>query len=170
MKKILVLLIAVIWAQGVMAMELTSSGFKAQDTIPDQFTCQGENVSPQLSWTDVPEGTKSFALICDDPDAPSGDWVHWVVYDIPGESRELPAGLPAKAKLADGTAQGMTDFGAIGYGGPCPPPGKPHRYSFRLYALDSIIELKSGAGKYELMGAMDKRILDEAELIGIFGK
>src|SRR5881409_1292852 len=111
-----------------MAFELESSAFKAGETIPRKHTCDGQDLSPPLAWTEPPAGTKSLALVCDDPDAPTGTWVHWVLWDVPPTARGLPEGVPPSAKLEDGTRQGTNDFKKSGYGGPCPPRGAPHRY------------------------------------------
>src|SRR5215831_17431918 len=118
-----------------MAFELKSTAFKANDAIPRNYTCDGSDRSVPLTWTDPPAGTKSLALIADDPDAPRGTWVHWVLYDVPATVKDLPEGLPAEEKLDNGATQGRNDFGKIGYGGPCPPPGPLHHYHFKLYAL-----------------------------------
>src|SRR5438552_10676499 len=117
-----------------MAFIISSPAFQAEGKIPSKYTCDGINISPPLEWKDPPAGTQSFALIHDDPDAPSGDWVHWVVWNIPPAKSGLPENFPKDKELKDGTRQGMTDFGKIGYGGPCPPSGS-HRYFFKLYAL-----------------------------------
>ncbi|MBI3087681.1 MAG: YbhB/YbcL family Raf kinase inhibitor-like protein, partial [Candidatus Omnitrophica bacterium] len=119
-------------------------------------------------WTDPPAGTKSFVLISDDPDAPLGMWVHWVVYNLPPSSRGLPKNVPKTEELADGTKQGLTDFKRIGYGGPCPPPGPVHRYFFKLYALDALLELPSKATKAQVERAMDGHVLAAAEYIGLY--
>jgi len=149
-------------------MQLTSSAFKTSTAIPKQFTCEGKNVSPPLTWTGTPTNVKSFALIADDPDAPSGTWVHWVVYDLPATTTELPEDTP-KSQLIPGNAkQGITDFKQVGYGGPCPPPGKPHRYFFKLYALDEMLNLKPGATKKDIEKAMSGHILATAELVGTY--
>ncbi|MBI1976506.1 MAG: YbhB/YbcL family Raf kinase inhibitor-like protein [Candidatus Omnitrophica bacterium] len=150
------------------AMQLTSSAFKANQPIPRQYTCEGKDLSPALQWMDPPAGMKSFALISDDPDAPMGTWVHWVVWNLPADLRGLPEGVAKEAKLPDGTAQGITDFGRTGYGGPCPPPGKPHRYFFKLYALDTMLHLPSNIRKRELEAAMKEHILAQAELVGLY--
>jgi len=149
-----------------MAFELKSSGFSTGGDIPKKFTCDGPDLSPALSWNDPPAGTQSISLIMDDPDAPVGTWVHWVLYDLPDTARELPEGVAKKDTLASGARQGRNDFGRIGYGGPCPPPGKPHRYFLKLYALDAKTDLKSGATKAELEKAMKGHILAQAELMG----
>jgi Raf kinase inhibitor-like YbhB/YbcL family protein len=151
-----------------MAIQLTSSAFTEGASIPTMYTCDGKDVSPPLKWSNVPEGTKSFALISDDPDAPVGTWVHWVIYDIPAEVTELPEAVPTTETLANGAKQGRNDFKRIGYGGPCPPRGGPHRYFFKLYALDSQLGLKPGATKKELLKAMEGHILAEGQLMGTY--
>jgi len=142
-------------------MRLTSPEFQNNAMIPRKFTCQGEDVNPTLIIEDVPEGTKSLALIVDDPDAPMGTWVHWVVYDIPVSSRIEENSIPGK--------QGRNDFGRKDYGGPCPPSGT-HRYFFKIYALDTILGLEEGISKSALEKAMQGHILDKAELIGLYKK
>ncbi len=149
-----------------MALKLTSTAFTPSGSIPKKFTCDGPDVSPALAWTDAPAGTQSLSLIMDDPDAPVGTWVHWVLYDLPANTRELPEGVPKDNQLSNGARQGRNDFGRIGYGGPCPPPGPAHRYFFKLYALDAKTNLKAGATKAELERAMKGRILAQAELMG----
>lgn len=149
-----------------MAMELKSSAFQSGAEIPRKYTCDGADVSPPLRWENTPAGTKAFALIADDPDAPAGTWVHWVIYDIAGETRELAEGVKPMETLPNGTKQGMNDFRRIGYGGPCPPPGPAHRYFFKLYSLDGETKLKPGATKQQLLDAMKGHILAEAELMG----
>jgi Raf kinase inhibitor-like YbhB/YbcL family protein len=151
-------------------LALKSSAFESGRDIPAQFSCQGANVSPALSWTGSPSKTKSFVLIVDDPDAPSGTWVHWVVYDFPATVQSLSEGIPKQEALPGGGSQGVNDFHNIGYGGPCPPPGKPHRYFFKLYALDAKTNLKPGATKKEVEDAMKGHILSQAELVGRFGR
>lgn len=131
------------------------------------YTCDGEDMSPQLSWEDAPGDTESFALISDDPDAPGRTWVHWVIYDIPGTTKSLPAGMPRHDHPPAGGTQGNNDFRRIGYGGPC-PPGGTHRYYFNLYALDTTLNLKPGATKKELLDAMDGHILEECRLMGTY--
>jgi len=120
-----------------MTLEVKSPDFASGGTIPKRFTCEGADLSPALEWSAPPSGTQSFALIADDPDAPAGTWVHWVVFDLPPGLRSLPQAVPKNEQLADGSRQGQNDFGKTGYGGPCPPPGKAHRYFFKLYALDT---------------------------------
>jgi Raf kinase inhibitor-like YbhB/YbcL family protein len=149
---------------------LTSSAFQAGGNIPAQFSCQGADTSPALAWTDPPARTQSFGLIVDDPDAPAGTWVHWVAYDLPANRHGLPEGVPKQEEVPGGGRQGLNDFRKVGYGGPCPPPGKPHRYFFKLYALDAKLNLKPGATKRALEEAMKGHLLSHAELIGRFGR
>ena len=151
-----------------MPMTLTSTAFKNGEAIPKKYTGDGPDLSPPLKWTDPPEHAKSFALICDDPDAPMGTWVHWVVWNIPATARELPEGVAKKDTLPDGAKQGLTDFRSVGYGGPAPPPGKPHRYFFKLYALDTDLSLDASAKKKDLVKAMEDHVLAEAQLIGTY--
>jgi hypothetical protein len=151
-------------------MELTTTSFTPGDFIPQRFTCEAANVSPALAWTDPPPGTQSFALIEDDPDAPSGTFVHWLVYDLPAASRGLPEALSRNAQMPGGGRQGTNDFSRTGYGGPCPPPGRPHRYFIRLYALDVKLNLRPAARRKELDAAMQDHILAQAELMGRFGR
>ena len=154
----------------VMSIEIESSAFEEGGIIPSKHTCDGENVSPALSWSGVPEGTKSLALICDDPDAPVGTWVHWVIYGIPAETTGLPEAVPAEKTVLECAKQGITDFKRIGYRGPCPPGGAPHRYFFKLYALDTELELDSGAAKKQLLTAMEGHILAQGQLMGKYGR
>jgi len=153
-----------------MVFAIMSLAIRAGAAIARQYTCDGRDVSPPLSWENPPQETQSFALICEDPDAPMGTWVHWVVYNIPAILRALPEGLPAVQKLQDGTLQGKNDFGRLGYGGPCPPVGRPHRYFFRLYALAGKPNLEPGAKKQELLRAMEGRILGQAEFFATYGR
>ena len=149
-------------------MQLSSSVFKEGESIPGKYTCDGQNVSPPLEWTGVPDGTRSFALIADDPDAPAGTWVHWVLYDAPPTTKEFPEDLPKSQYVPGSATQGLNDFKHLGYGGPCPPPGKAHRYFFKLYALDTQLGLKPGATKREVEHAMEKHILAEDQLMGLY--
>jgi len=155
---------------GTMSLQISSTAFSTGVTIPKKFTCDGPDVSPQLKWNDPPATTQGFALIMDDPDAPVGTWVHWVLYDLPANTRELTEGVAKQEQLASGARQGRNDFGKIGYGGPCPPPGKPHRYFFKLYALDAKLNLKAGASKADVEGAMKGRVLAQSELMGKYGR
>ncbi|MBN1872460.1 MAG: YbhB/YbcL family Raf kinase inhibitor-like protein [Candidatus Omnitrophica bacterium] len=151
-----------------MAFTIKSSAFKDGELMSEKYTCKGEDLSPPLAWSEVPQQTKSFAIICDDPDAPFVTWVHWVIYDIPADVTQLPEGIPTKETLPNGAKQGKNDFRKIGYGGPCPPPGGPHRYLFKLYALDKILELEPGLTKKEILAAMEGHILGKTTLIGKF--
>jgi Raf kinase inhibitor-like YbhB/YbcL family protein len=151
-----------------MKMKLTSDAFTEGQSIPKKYTGEGEDISPPLSWSGAPPGTKSFALICDDPDAPMGTWVHWVLYDLPASATSLPAKLPTDETLPSGARQGTTDFKKIGYGGPYPPRGKPHRYFFKLYALDMTLALKPRATKPQVLKAMQGHILAETSLMGTY--
>lgn len=149
-----------------MAMEIKSSAFQNGADIPRKYTCDGSDVSPPLTWENPPSGTKGFALIADDPDAPAGTWVHWVIYDLPANTKELAEGAKPNETLASGAKQGINDFRRIGYGGPCPPRGPAHRYFFKLYALDAQTNLKPRATKQQLLDAMKGHILAEAQLMG----
>ena len=150
--------------------QLESSAFKEGETIPRQFTCEGEDISPALRWTAPPPGTRSFVLIVEDPDAPSGVWTHWIVYNLPSLAREMPENVPKQDQVPGGGFQGLNSFGKIGYGGPCPPSGKPHRYFFHLYALDTVLSLKAGAGKQEVLDAAKGHIRARTQLMGRFGR
>ena len=150
-------------------MKLESSAFTANGMIPSQYTCDGQDMSPSLSWDAPPTGTQSLALIVDDPDAPGRTFVHWVLYDLPPEIHQLPKGVAAEPTLSGGGTNGKNDFGNLGYGGPCPPTGI-HRYFFKLYALDRELDLKPGATKAQLEAAMSGHILAAAELIGRYSR
>jgi len=147
-------------------MELKSSAFQNNQDIPSKYTCDGADVSPPLIWNNPPNGSKAFALISDDPDAPASAWVHWVIYDLPGDAKELAEGVPAQESLPNGAKQGLNDFKKAGYGGPCPPRGPAHRYFFKLYALDRPTNLKPRATKQQLLDAMKGHIIGEAQLVG----
>lgn len=153
-----------------MTLTLSSSAFTASGTIPRAHTADGKDVSPPLRWQGAPTGTTSFALICDDPDAPVGTWVHWLIWNIPMSSSGLPEGVAANRTLPDGSTQGKNDFGRIGWGGPSPPKGPAHHYHFRLYALSVTLTLAPGAGRRDLDAAMKGRILAQAELVGLYGR
>jgi len=148
-----------------MKINVGSAAFTEAGMIPKQYTCDGADISPPLSWSTVPEGTKSIAIIVDDPDAPAGTWVHWLVYNLPPDLKGLPENILAKETIANGGMQGMTDFRRIGYGGPCPPSGT-HRYIFKVYAVDKLLDLYPGAIKKRLLQAMEGHILAEGELMG----
>jgi Raf kinase inhibitor-like YbhB/YbcL family protein len=149
-----------------MSFSLSSSAFQAGGDIPRKYTCDGADVSPDLTWTNPPEGTQGFALIADDPDAPVGTWTHWVLFDLPASTRQLNENVSKVDELPGGGRQGRNDFKKIGYGGPCPPPGKPHRYFFKLHAVDRQLDLKAGASKQELEQALQGHTLAKAELMG----
>ncbi len=148
-----------------MVLDITSTAFSEGGMIPESYTCDGRDVSPDLKWTGVPEGTKSLVLICDDPDAPMGTWVHWVLFNIPSGKTGLAAEISSEASLANGAKHGTNDFRRLGYGGPC-PPGGTHRYYFKLYALDTDLGLESGATKAQVEDAMEGHILAECQLMG----
>ena len=151
-----------------MTINMKSTAFQDGQPIPLKHTCDGEDVSPPLSWDNAPAGTESFALICDDPDAPSGTWVHWVLYDVSSTSTALQEAIPANEEVLNGARQGKNDFKRIGYGGPCPPPGRAHRYYFKLYALDTHLKLRAGATKSEVEGAMKGHIVGEGRIMGTY--
>lgn len=150
-------------------MKIKSLAFQEGGKIPRKYTCDDKDVSPPLFWEDIPEDTKSLALICDDPDAPMGTWVHWVIYDLDPAINELPENVPITEILDNGGIQGRNDFRRIGYGGPC-PPGGIHRYYFKLYALNIKLDLGPGLTKSELLRAMEGHILDECQLMGKYSR
>jgi Raf kinase inhibitor-like YbhB/YbcL family protein len=157
-----------------MAFSLTSPAFPESGMIDKKYTCSGNDLSPELLWKDAPAGTKAFAFILDDPDSPAGTWVHWVVYDIPGDAGGLDEGVPKGETLSNGAKQGSSwgvdSFSRVGYSGPCPPPGKPHRYFFKLYALDAMLNLPPKASKFDVEKAMKGHVLGQAQLMGKFGR
>jgi Raf kinase inhibitor-like YbhB/YbcL family protein len=150
-----------------MGFKLTSTSFKEGQPIPRQHTCDGVNVSPALEWSGAPQGAKTFAIICDDPDAPSGTWVHWVLYNLPADRIGLVENVPTTEKVPGDGLQGTNDFRKIGYGGPCPPSGT-HHYFFKLYALDAELPLKPGATKAEVLKAMEGHTLAQTQLMGTY--
>jgi Raf kinase inhibitor-like YbhB/YbcL family protein len=151
-------------------MELTSKTFSANGLIPAPYTCDGNDTSPSLLWDNLPTEARSLALIVDDPDAPNYTFIHWVVYDIPTQIRQFPEGISTQREmLSGGGTQGINDFGNLGYGGPCPPNGT-HRYFFKLYALDRVLGLDSGATKAQLQAAMSGHVLKATELVGRYGR
>ena len=161
-------IILTVFSSSVSALEIKSDSFEENGYIPAIYTGLSSDISPELNWEEVPQGVKSFAIIMDDPDAPVGTWVHWVIYNIPASSRGLGRDVPKGETLSDGTRQGINSFGKVGYGGPYPPPGSAHRYFFKLYALDVMLSLGPGATKEELLGAVKGHILAEAQIIGLF--
>lgn len=151
-----------------MKLHLTTTAFAAGQPIPDPHAFENKDLSPALQWSGVPPAAKSLALICDDPDAPMGTWVHWVIYDLPPAATGLAEGVPELPELPNGARQGVNDYKRIGYGGPCPPPGPAHRYFFKLYALDTMTALKPGATKQDLLKAMAGHVLAEGQLMGTY--
>ena len=150
-------------------MEIKSQAFPQGGSIPARYTCDGQDISPPIAWSATVAGTKSFALIADDPDAPGGTWVHWVVWNIPAGARELEENLPRKDRLPNGARQGITDFKRVGYGGPCPPSGT-HGYYFRLFALDATLDLPPSTARLDLEKAMQGHILAQAEWMGTYSR
>jgi Raf kinase inhibitor-like YbhB/YbcL family protein len=148
-----------------MAITVKSSAFEHEGMIPSKYTCDGEDISPQLSWEGIPDGTKSIALISDDPDAPMGTWVHWILFNMPGDTRELGENVPKKDVLDSGAKHGKNGWGRRDYGGPCPPSGT-HRYYFKIYALDAMLNLNAGAAKENLLAAMEGHLLAEGQVMG----
>jgi Raf kinase inhibitor-like YbhB/YbcL family protein len=151
-------------------MILTSNDFKDNETLPVNHTCDGDNISPALEWNGAPEDTMSYAIIVDDPDAYPGAFTHWIIFDIPDQMSKISGAIPPKPQLPDGSLQGKNDFGTIGYGGPCPPPGEPHHYQFTLYALDRNLNLREGASKRQLIDAMKGHILAQVRITGLYGR
>jgi Raf kinase inhibitor-like YbhB/YbcL family protein len=149
---------------------LQSGAFANGANIPVRYTCGGDNQSPALNWSGVPGGARSLALIVRDPDAPSGNFIHWVVYNLPPDRSSLPTDVPTKDTIAGGGEQGLNGAGGIGYRGPCPPPGKAHHYHFELYAVDKKLDLKPGADVSQVESAMKGHVLSETDLIGMFGR
>ncbi len=162
--------LAILVVEAAMAFTLSSPAFPPGGRIPRDHTCDGADRSPPLVWDGVPQGTRAFALICDDPDAPAGTWVHWVLYDLPGSTTSLAEGVPPGETVLGGAHHGVNDFRRTGYGGPCPPPGKPHRYFFRLYALDAPTGLPPRATKAKVLDAIAGHVRGQAELIGVYGR
>jgi len=156
--------------EGAGKLSLTTAAFQRDASIPTQYTCDGQNISPALSWSGVPGGTRAFALIVDDPDAPRGVFTHWVLFNLPADARQLPENVAKTERLDSGAAQGRNDAGRTGYTGPCPPLGAPHRYRFTLYALDSLVSLEPGASKQDLLKAMEGHVLEHAQLVGTYGR
>jgi Raf kinase inhibitor-like YbhB/YbcL family protein len=168
--KILLLFLFVVFLKGdSMNLKIYSSAFEDGGMIPSKYTCDGADISPPLAWSGLPEGTKSIAIINDDPDAPMGTWVHWVIYNIPPTAKGLAEDIKRVEKLPDGTLQGKNSWGRIGYGGPC-PPGGTHRYFFKIFALDKMLNLKPGATKEELLTAMKGHILAQAQFYGKYSR
>lgn len=150
--------------------QLSTPAFADGARIPERYTADGENASPRLTWSDPPEGTESFALVVEDPDAPKGLFVHWLTWNLPAHLRDLPEGYPAEAQRRDGVRCGQNGFGSNGYGGPRPPPGAPHRYVFRLLALDAKLDLEAGAKRAEFERALEGHVLGQATVTGMYGR
>ncbi len=156
--------------EGNMSLAVTSSAFRANHAVPREHTCDGQDRSPALAWSGAPEAARGFAVVMDDPDAPRGTWVHWVLWNLPAATSALPAGVPPDERLESGARQGRNDFRRIGWGGPCPPPGPAHHYSFRVYALDALLDLEPGATKADLERAMRGHVLAQGELVGTYSR
>jgi Raf kinase inhibitor-like YbhB/YbcL family protein len=150
-------------------MELQCPVLLEGNVIPPRYTCDSDGISPPLTWHNPPDGTRAFALIVEDPDAPKKTFTHWVAYDIPADVHQLPEGISERPTLPDGGSQGKNDFGKLGFGGPCPPAGT-HRYVFRLYALDQTLGLEAGAVKADLLSLISGHVLETAELIGLYNR
>jgi Raf kinase inhibitor-like YbhB/YbcL family protein len=153
---------------GVPALNVSSAAFAPGGTIPVMYTCDGANISPSLSWSSLPKGTARVAIMVTDPDAPGGTFMHWVAYNIPSGTREIPAGAPGKNILPEGSDEGTNDFGRQGYGGPCPPRGKPHHYHFTVYALDTPLTISGKRDGRMLLQALEGHLLAEGETVGIY--
>ncbi len=151
-----------------MSFALNTSAFRNGGEIPSRYTCSGSDISPALKWSGSPKGTRSLALIVDDPDAPMGTWTHWLIWNIPAQPPSLPGGVPADGELRNGARQGRNDFNRLGYGGPCPPPGKAHRYFFRICAVDTLLELKPGGSRSDLERALKGHVVSQAVWMGTF--
>jgi len=151
-------------------LSLSTKAFQPGAIIPKQFACDGLDASPDLDWLNAPQRTRSFVLIVEDPDAPGGTWVHWVVYDLPAGTHHLREGVPKRSNIQAGGRQGDNDFDEIGYNGPCPPPGRPHRYFFRLYALDTLLTLKGRVTEAAVEQAMKGHVLAQGELMGTYNR
>lgn len=149
-----------------MTFTLSSNGFTQEALIPEVYTCDGKDISPELVWEGAPENTKSFVMIFDDPDAPAGTWDHWILFNIPADTNSLPENLNA---LPAGTKEGVNSWGRTGYGGPC-PPDRLHRYYFKLYALDALLDLADGVGKADIERAMQAHIVAQTELMGRYNR
>ncbi|MBP2046567.1 YbhB/YbcL family Raf kinase inhibitor-like protein [Methanobacterium aggregans] len=152
-----------------MTIKITSTAFSEGEPIPNRYTCTDVNVSPRLQWENLPGGAMSIAVICEDPDAPSGTWSHWVLFNLPADCTELPEWIMEREELENGARQGLNDFGTVGYRGPC-PHGGTHRYYFKIYALDTLIDLPSLIKRQELLDAMEGHILDDGQLMGVYSR
>jgi len=155
---------------GATALAVSTAAFSPGGAIPKSYACDGADRSPEVSWSPAPAGVQSFVVIADDPDAPRGTFTHWLVWNVPAQSRGLPKDVPKDETLRDGARQGRNDFWHIGYDGPCPPPGKPHRYFFRLFALDAKLDLGAGANRDALDRAKKGHVLARGEVMGTYGR
>ncbi len=153
-----------------MSLTVSSTAFQDGQPIPRKYTADDANVSPPLKWTEPPTGTRCWALLCEDPDAPRGIWTHWVLFNLAPEAQGLHEGIPTEEELPNEASQGTNDFGKVGYNGPAPPPGKPHRYFFKLFALDTSLDLGSDVKRAQLLDAMKGHILAEGQLMGTYGR
>jgi Raf kinase inhibitor-like YbhB/YbcL family protein len=151
-------------------IDVTSPSFEAGGTIPRRHTRDGDDVSPALELGAPPAGTRSLVILCEEPDAPKGTFVHWFAFNLSPETRKLGEGVPQEARLAGGMTQGTNDFGDLGYTGPAPPPGKPHRYFFRLYEVDRTVDLDAGVTKADLQRAISAHVVGEGEVMGTYGR
>jgi Raf kinase inhibitor-like YbhB/YbcL family protein len=154
----------------MVTISIKSDAFAEGERIPTKYTCSGEDISPALSWGNPPAGTESLALICDDPDCPTGLFTHWMLVNIPPDRRGLPEGVKKSPALEDGSIHGANSFGKLGYNGPCPPPGKPHRYYYHIYALDIQLKLRSPADRRAVDAAMKGHVLATGEYMGVFSR
>ncbi len=152
------------------AIDVKSDAFASNGNIPVEYSCDGKDVSPAIAWSGVPANAKTFAVICEDPDASAKIWSHWVIFNIPKAKTSLPRNVEKSARLSDSSMQGLNDMGKTGYAGPCPSKGKPHHYYFRVYALDTNLNLDMNATRDTVLSAMQGHVLDEGRLIGIFGR
>ncbi len=168
MVKLISFLIIAFMVHTAFALDIQSEVFGSKGYIPDRYTCDAQDFSPPLSWSDIPANTQSFVFICDDPDAPFKIWTHWVVFNIPPEVKGFDEGVQKEELDKLGVIEGINNFGKVGYKGPCPPLGKAHRYVFKLYALDSSLSLEEGASKKDVIEAMQGHIIAEAKLVGFY--
>ena len=168
MRKVAFFLLMVSFGINVFALDIKSDAFVNKGYIPDRYTCDAKDFSPDLSWSGAPADTKSFVIICDDPDAPFGTWVHWVIFNIPGGMNELKENIGESELSSLGIIRGKNDFKKLDYCGPCLPKGKPHRYFFKLYALNTTLSLEEGATKKDIINSMKGHILAEAKIVGLY--
>lgn len=151
------------------SFQLTSPAFADQDMMPVEYTCKGDNLSPELVWSNAPKGTESFAITCNDPDATKGNLFHWIIYNIPAKVNSLKKGIKKSETLSNGSSQGRNGKNRIGYDGPCPPTGKTHHYIFTLYALDSTLKIPPGSNLADFNKAIQGHVLKQTQLTGLFG-